>query len=428
MDGTPFTQNQVQPGGKFLYKFKVSRPGIYWYHPHHHASTNQVFKGLYGMILITDPNEAALQASGTLPSAANTLPIVLSDTTVCHDPGGNEPFGAGNTYDLTLPWVGPLDPLPAPQTGNETGVLPAQASPHPEELCEAPTRSTSTGTLSAGAIPRRRHSEQPDARRQRADERGPDRAHERDERRRASGHADGSRSAGGAAPRRTPSQAGQGLRLQMLNAATTRFMRLRLTDNAGALIPLVRVGGEGGLIDNAVVEGGVIGAGFDTKIQDRRAPARPGQPRGRRRRDPGGRGRHLDALDRGLRPHRAALLERPDRAGRAPQRQRVGRAVLDRSRHARFAPRPATPCRSSAGRSRRCSTRRRSLRPRSGSSRTPEPAEQPRSAEHPAHADRRPGRARNQRRLRNARRRRRLHRRRPPRARRATPRSATRSS
>src|SRR5580765_8426004 len=67
MDGTPFTHNMVPAGGKFLYKFKVSRPGIYWYHPHHHASTNQVFKGLYGMILITDPNESALISAGRLP-------------------------------------------------------------------------------------------------------------------------------------------------------------------------------------------------------------------------------------------------------------------------------------------------------------------------------------------------------------------------
>ena len=62
-DGTPLTQNQVAPGGSFLYKFRVSRPGIYWYHPHHHASTNQVFKGLYGPIVITDPNEAWSAAS-----------------------------------------------------------------------------------------------------------------------------------------------------------------------------------------------------------------------------------------------------------------------------------------------------------------------------------------------------------------------------
>ena len=50
----------------------------------------------------------------------------------------------------------------------------------------------------------------------------------------------------------------------MGNEATTRFFRLRLTDNAGVQVPLVRVGGQGGLLDNALVEGGVV-AGFDFK-------------------------------------------------------------------------------------------------------------------------------------------------------------------
>ena len=41
-DGTPLTQDMVAAaGGTFEYKFKVTRPGIYWYHPHHHSSTNQ---------------------------------------------------------------------------------------------------------------------------------------------------------------------------------------------------------------------------------------------------------------------------------------------------------------------------------------------------------------------------------------------------
>ena len=49
--------------------------------------------------------------------------------------------------------------------------------------------------------------------------------------------------------------AGQGLRLQLLNASAIRYMRLRLTDDSAALDPAVRVGGEGGLLNNAV-EGG----------------------------------------------------------------------------------------------------------------------------------------------------------------------------
>ena len=88
-DGTPLTQNQVPPGGKFLYKFNVTRPGIYWYHPHHHSSTNQVFKGLYGTIIITDPNETILQGTGVLPPASQTMTLALSDTTVCKASGQN---------------------------------------------------------------------------------------------------------------------------------------------------------------------------------------------------------------------------------------------------------------------------------------------------------------------------------------------------
>ena len=49
-DGTPLTQNQVPPGRHVSSTSSRSRgQGIYWYHPHHHSSTNQVFKGLYGV-------------------------------------------------------------------------------------------------------------------------------------------------------------------------------------------------------------------------------------------------------------------------------------------------------------------------------------------------------------------------------------------
>jgi FtsP/CotA-like multicopper oxidase with cupredoxin domain len=51
-------------------------------------------------------------------------------------------------------------------------------------------------------------------------------------------------------------QAGQGLRLQIINAAATRYMRLRLTDGGGNPVNLVRIGGQGGLLDNSRLEGG----------------------------------------------------------------------------------------------------------------------------------------------------------------------------
>ena len=57
-------------------------------------------------------------------------------------------------------------------------------------------------------------------------------------------------------------QAGQGLRLRLGNETVVRFFRLILTDNTGVQIPLIRVGGQGGILDEALVEG-VVGGGFD---------------------------------------------------------------------------------------------------------------------------------------------------------------------
>src|SRR4051794_20547569 len=118
-DGTPLTQNQVAPGGTFLYKFKVTRPGVYWYHPHHHSSTNQVFKGLYGSIIVTDPNEGPLISAGVLPAAKDTKTFVLGDVTVCKAPGSND----SATFPPDEPFVG-------------GGPLPVEPSPTPVELCE----------------------------------------------------------------------------------------------------------------------------------------------------------------------------------------------------------------------------------------------------------------------------------------------------
>ena len=132
MDGTPFTQNFVPPGGSFLYKFTVSRPGIYWYHPHHDpsndTSTNQVFAGMYGEIIVTDPNEATLQASGVLPPADQTKPIVLSDTTVCKAPGTNDSVTYPNPGNNTLPWVNNAPSAPSPPEGR-TRRCPSKRTP-----------------------------------------------------------------------------------------------------------------------------------------------------------------------------------------------------------------------------------------------------------------------------------------------------------
>src|SRR5207245_7753153 len=208
-DGTPLTQNQVPPGAKFLYKFKVSRPGIFWYHPHHHSSTNQVFKGLYGPIIVIDPNEAALIASGVIPPASQTLMLALSDITVCKDPGSND----AATYDLSLPWVG-------------GGALPAQQGPHPVDLCETTPLDedgNSRAPLAAGDVPNI--------------QKNINGATNEGQTVLTNGKNVGARAGSPSAPGALAAgastynvQAGQGLRLRIGNTAAIRFFHLRLTD------------------------------------------------------------------------------------------------------------------------------------------------------------------------------------------------------
>lgn len=242
-DGTPVTQNAIAPaGGTYLYKFKVPRPGLYWYHPHHHHSTNRAFRGLYGMIVVTDPNEDALIASGVLPGPVDTYQVVLSDITVCKAVGSND----SATYDPALPFLASSTVQPAPT---------------PEDLCELEPL-TEEGhhahhPFGAGDIPNtQRH--------------GPGRTNE-GQTVLTNGVNVGGRSGTPSSPGALAAgaktlnvQAGQGIRLQLVNCSTLRYFRLRLTTSNGTQAPLVRVGGEGGLLDHAVVEGGVI-AGFDTK-------------------------------------------------------------------------------------------------------------------------------------------------------------------
>jgi FtsP/CotA-like multicopper oxidase with cupredoxin domain len=241
-DGTPLSQNQVPPGDTFIYKFTVSRPGIYWYHPHHHSSTNQVFKGMYGSIIVEDPHEAALQASGAIPGAADTRTIALSDMTVCKAVGDNDTV----TYDPTLPHV-------------SGGALPGQPGPSPFDLCEgAPLDEDGNPrpAFGAGDVP---NIQQPGT---------AGRVNE-GQTVLTNGMNVGGRAGTPAAPgalapgaHTLDVLAGQGLRLQLANTATTRFFRLLLTDNAGTQIPLVRIGGQGGLLDDATIDGGVV-SGFD---------------------------------------------------------------------------------------------------------------------------------------------------------------------
>ncbi len=75
MDGHP--ANIINAGASFNYNFIIQqRAGLNWYHPHPHMATGkQVYKGLAGLFIINDPEEAALN----LPAGEYEIPLVIQD-------------------------------------------------------------------------------------------------------------------------------------------------------------------------------------------------------------------------------------------------------------------------------------------------------------------------------------------------------------
>ncbi|QCO99576.1 multicopper oxidase family protein [Arthrobacter sp. 24S4-2] len=67
----------VQPGDTFDYEYKLPGdhpPGVYWYHPHHHGMVaDQIFGGLFGAIIVEDPNSIETSAERVLVVSDITL-------------------------------------------------------------------------------------------------------------------------------------------------------------------------------------------------------------------------------------------------------------------------------------------------------------------------------------------------------------------
>lgn len=59
MDGVTWADGGIAPGGSFTAQFTVEQAGTFWYHPHH-DSDRQVDLGLYGLVIVEDPDEPAL--------------------------------------------------------------------------------------------------------------------------------------------------------------------------------------------------------------------------------------------------------------------------------------------------------------------------------------------------------------------------------
>jgi len=87
-DGTPVTQRPIPTGQDFVYRFKLIRPGVFWYHPHFDGLL-QEHLGSYGPIIVEDDSTATLRTENIIPHEDRSFCIALSDVS----------FQSGRTVD-----------------------------------------------------------------------------------------------------------------------------------------------------------------------------------------------------------------------------------------------------------------------------------------------------------------------------------------
>ncbi len=93
MDGVPeISQSEVKKGESFTYDFVVRDAGLYWYHPHV-MSAAQVGFGLYGALLVEDPDEGV--------GVDDQVTLVLSDIGV-DEKGKLEPADSGGSAGMVF--------------------------------------------------------------------------------------------------------------------------------------------------------------------------------------------------------------------------------------------------------------------------------------------------------------------------------------
>ena len=93
MDGVPeISQPEVKKGESFIYDFTVRDAGLYWYHPHV-MSAAQVGFGLYGALLVEDPDDGV--------GVDDQVTLVLSDIGV-DEKGRLEPADSGGSAGMVF--------------------------------------------------------------------------------------------------------------------------------------------------------------------------------------------------------------------------------------------------------------------------------------------------------------------------------------
>lgn len=204
-DGTPVTQDAVLPGQSYTYRFQTFRPGVFWFHSHM-LPGNTLFGGMYGVIIIENPIEASLRASGVLPAESDTHTLALSDIDFDSDGKVGKSFGGGTKTLNELIELCHLYGI-----GDPSGDMLA---------CNASATPGATVLV---------NGQKPDA---------------------------------GAQTPKFVVPSGKKIRLRLLNESISRHFRLKLLNSGDN--KLYRIGGQGGLLDNIILEGGTKGT-LDTK-------------------------------------------------------------------------------------------------------------------------------------------------------------------
>lgn len=101
-DGAGF--DPIPPGERKRVRFEVrNRSGLYWFHPHPHGFTaEQAYSGLAGLLVVTDEDDAALDAALEL-APGNRLALAIADARV-HG-GAIGPY-APDAHDCLHGWLG----------------------------------------------------------------------------------------------------------------------------------------------------------------------------------------------------------------------------------------------------------------------------------------------------------------------------------
>ena len=79
MDGVTWLSEPIAPGATFTYTFTLDQAGTFWYHPHFNTD-EQVSKGLYGVLIVEDPDD---------PVPDEEVVLVIDDWDML-DVGGDE--------------------------------------------------------------------------------------------------------------------------------------------------------------------------------------------------------------------------------------------------------------------------------------------------------------------------------------------------